>query len=759
MVCWCVSDTGKDGEVWLWKPPQEEDERCCKQPLPKASVTQVVKKRKRSRGGGGAARAFVSMQTRGSKGRPRFSSLMQEFKAAKASNTPLYQRSVAMGRAGTERHRQSSQASFGPSQRMIARKRQVMSASARPAALRDTVLSTSLVPSTRETGLALTVTLDLEDDLRMLRATARRQAIHKKQLERSQAVIQQQHLATIGPAVQERTYSAFPELLPLATSLHVQARVSYHLFEFCPDSVPLSTLAADWALTQKRTHDLHECLSLDWERKNTCVREPEQVESAERQALQVGSCLKHGMCIHTAEGQAVRKCLLRLHQFLKGCFRSRDPEAKKSLQDGWVVLHLSPPIAAPPTDSLPPDHSGWDDATDRYLTETPDEVSPTWKEGVWLHVGSHYFKPYRSTFQKLAHVAELPCDRYRLQQTLEFFTEMEVLQNLCLDQVWMMSAWSLLATSQPVAPLDPSVCEVGKLKVDQVPSRLWPPPPRARRSTRRGSDADPLRGTAEDVEPGAATTDEAAVEGERLDEDDAEPDVQELSDDAESGQSEDPAFSELLDFFDSAELLADAEAEDATEEAQAGDLAEAEAAARPVAPTPPTEGEEQGDSVPGAGEDQAAAAGLGEDTAPAALPKPAGPPPPPKAAGLAPRPAAGLRVPATATTLVPGGKLTWYRQGYFTAMCDLHHRCVMTRTSSAGRRPGQGRPLGFLTAWLAAAATHHSKEEHFLKDHYPTLAERQAARASLRDRDGGADLLEQERPLRAGEEKEPEVFP
>ena len=55
----------------------------------------------------------------------------------------------------------------------------------------------------------------------------------------------------------------------------------------------------------------------------------------------------------------------------------------------------------------------------------------------------------------------------------------------------------------------------------------------------------------------------------------------------------------------------------------------------------------------------------------------------------------GMRMLADVTLELPGGRITFYRQGLFTATCTSGHgRCVMTRSAVGGRRPCQGRPLG-----------------------------------------------------------------
>ena len=71
------------------------------------------------------------------------------------------------------------------------------------------------------------------------------------------------------------------------------------------------------------------------------------------------------------------------------------------------------------------------------------------------------------------------------------------------------------------------------------------------------------------------------------------------------------------------------------------------------------------------------------------------------------------------------------------AQCkDLRHpHCCKTRTTRGGSRLAQGRPLGFLGAWLEAGRQAHvaTQQEHLkiFDDAPPSLAVRSEARATL----------------------------
>lgn len=122
------------------------------------------------------------------------------------------------------------------------------------------------------------------------------------------------------------------------------------------------------------------------------------------------------------------------------------------------------------------------------------------------------------------------------------------------------------------------------------------------------------------------------------------------------------------------------------------------------------------------------------------------------------------RSPALAVTFVPGGKLSCYSgRAIVEAVCSnpAHGKCVMTRTlmaSSTPGRAGQGRPLGFLAAWLAAGLDAPTKAVHWAASGV-AKSNRQAARSALRAAPGGDALLSLERVRREGEDSEPDEVP
>lgn len=127
---------------------------------------------------------------------------------------------------------------------------------------------------------------------------------------------------------------------------------------------------------------------------------------------------------------------------------------------------------------------------------------------------------------------------------------------------------------------------------------------------------------------------------------------------------------------------------------------------------------------------------------------------------------------ATASVTFPfQGSISFYEnKAIFQATCFApgHRdggRCVKTRTSQAGAsRPQQGRPLGYLVAWLWQQNAFPDRQGHFDCDsrrgtelsNAERLVARSCARAEYPD---FATLESHERPLRVGEAEEPELCP
>ena len=94
------------------------------------------------------------------------------------------------------------------------------------------------------------------------------------------------------------------------------------------------------------------------------------------------------------------------------------------------------------------------------------------------------------------------------------------------------------------------------------------------------------------------------------------------------------------------------------------------------------------------------------------------------------------------------------------AHCTIHEDCRTTRTCRESKRKnkftGQGRPLGYLAAWLYNAERFKSKREH--RRYRPTFTERWDARCDFLSERGAWDLVPLERDPFPFETDEPPTF-
>ncbi|CAE7487841.1 unnamed protein product [Symbiodinium sp. KB8] len=111
------------------------------------------------------------------------------------------------------------------------------------------------------------------------------------------------------------------------------------------------------------------------------------------------------------------------------------------------------------------------------------------------------------------------------------------------------------------------------------------------------------------------------------------------------------------------------------------------------------------------------------------------------------------------------GTIAWNpRSESFLARCNFenHEGCRRVRTckpSTRSGQAGQGRPLGFLSAWLRDGAHFTDSHSHIHESRRPNrLRHRSDARAFFKTLPGAAAFLARERPRRPGEDSEPEEF-
>ena len=128
----------------------------------------------------------------------------------------------------------------------------------------------------------------------------------------------------------------------------------------------------------------------------------------------------------------------------------------------------------------------------------------------------------------------------------------------------------------------------------------------------------------------------------------------------------------------------------------------------------------------------------------------------------------GERLKALDSIAVEGGRISFYKDGRFEAVCSnpAHGKCVATRSCKVVKWsptgvPLGGRPCGWMAAWLSAGVALNTREEHRSSDVENIPYDLRAlGRTILQLEPAGADLLLRERQCHKdlGEESEPETL-
>ena len=717
------------------------------------------------KGGGGAWRAFTSQRSRGAGERPDWSQLAEEYRQAKEDHTAEFQQAQQLGQAAASRHREGHQAksSFGPYTRDVGRRERE-----RGPALFGGFWTTAAEPEARNPAAETTteqeaLVIRTETQVSQLRGTARRQAIAKAGARRQEQKWLDQLVEEQQALVLSKLAQTLPSFQPYLPSLHLMPMVTPLTMQICPRSID-SAVEIAAAVANKRKHgSWHQALQQLWANLNTVVTPQQQQPTTQCEASAAEAprkatpCCGLGVCVCEGHNKLAYHCMVRLVKALKRLAPRGDEQARGELTQGFVCLKLQMRRQIQ-------SRTGWS-----ALAEDPDESehmhTAEAEPSKWIHIGLQYLKPYRPTFQVLELLDQPAPAKARLQQSGVFKTAFQLARDLDLTQSWSVEKWVVISTGAPVVQLDARHCLVSQRP--QEAEVFWPPPPRKRRAPTRAqrrpkrrasqlggeelegpSEAGPAQGPAQP--PGDADREQEEVE------ESMQPDSMEL----DSLSTPDEESEDLTEGVE--EMLAVLEEQVLQQQrlqpADEGDAVPDEDMHSEGADDDSQPGEEQPTIL-----EEAAA-----DTA--AEPAPTGPPPPveanrpPSVAGERRQPDAyqmlGMRLPAEVTLEVPGGRVTYYRLGQFTATCTSGHgRCVMTRSALPGRRVCQGRPLGFLVKWLEQGMSLRSKAEHWNQAAWPDQESRLQKRRELEGMVGGPELLSMERTPREGEGPEPLELP
>ena len=391
----CTAPRAAEGEIRAGAASSEQPE--------------VERPQKKRRGGGGSFRAFLSMSTRGQKGRPDLKQVSHQYVEAKRLNTPDYQQATVMGAAATQRHREHGVPSFGPTTRAWQRKRLPTLKTALGKALWESRFQAAGIGADAGDPDTPTFSLDLKAEIRAVRKAA----MVKRRLAKEVEDKQMQELAKFCQEVEgeglESCLDTVQGLIMLRSSLHFVPSCSFAFLEVVPNTYLQNAIAvASWASATSRTCNLKAALQHGWRRRHQTIT---AIDTAEKETKPAPKpCLQYGVCLCSEEGRQVWNLRIRFLRLLKLCVHSKEPEHRSMLQGGHLVVRL---LKA----SLAKETSSWEAYAASWVEESSREAAE-WAEGpeVWLHIALHYFKPYRPAFQLVHrlpteddHRIPLPC--------------------------------------------------------------------------------------------------------------------------------------------------------------------------------------------------------------------------------------------------------------------------------------------------------------------------------------------------------------
>jgi len=474
-----------------------------------------------------------------------------------------------------------------------------------------------------------------------------------------------------------------------------------------PSLVEKATRAASLSVQAVAARRWYAALDCCWGNAGVAI-EPERWDVKPRPAA--GKCWKAGVCLCRGAGRRRFSISKNFGAALKG-FCQAAPGARADVGQARVFFLLV-------------GDRDWGPAGELLQQSRPPEVSR------WFHIADQCFSPWESLFMEVQGPCDLEVDFadgrldgvgiVDLRAMLKEFTYHGMFATLDLQLRWRVVFFTARATWEVVGELRPDWVSVSVAQ-DGAAHCIWDP-----RVLLRGHRPEVDRGwcdLADAVEVGSdEDPDDGGEDGEAVDFDGfpAE-DVEEMFC-SDQGESECPGDADP----DGSMLLGDS-APEVSEAALAAFLAPAAAEL--------------------AGGASAVAAGAG-----------------PGDGHLAPGPR-GLEADGDRVAWhCPAGSIVWYKShNDFYARCDdPRHRgggpaCRKVRTAAPGTKAGQGRPCGWLAAWLLGHMEYEDREAHFrLCD--PDLEMRLYARGVLQASEAGRLLLACERPKADDESSEPEVL-
>eukprot|EP00971_Amphidinium_carterae_P193118 3832704-Amphidinium_carterae.1 len=191
------------------------------------------------------------------------------------------------------------------------------------------------------------------------------------------------------------------------------------------------------------------------------------------------------------------------------------------------------------------------------MEDEAPEATLGWRQQdtIWLHIGLHYWSPYRPTFQLLSFLEEyMERNLFCLEQSGIFMTEFELWSGLDRSSTWSAALFKIHTSPAPVSGLQPKLCLVQTFSPDIV--ELWPLPKRGRpvgsrnRRPKRAGPATPEQPLGQDLPEPPAPSDDAELFEDDQEATDLEEDDEAMVDDTEELDASDEGDAGLVELME-----------------------------------------------------------------------------------------------------------------------------------------------------------------------------------------------------------------
>ena len=296
---------------------------------------QPSKPQGHSKGSGGSWRAFIKVKSSGKKGRANFKALSSEYAKVQiedAEGFAFYRDMGASATAAAKARPSSKKSAFGRKSKELHRRalkrvaEQLWQAETTHTA---TARASDILNHARVVGKPLSYAV------KMAEAVRRQEAAAISQEEADDIASIQEFENTIGKQHLQDLVALVPALKPLDCKVLPSAGV--RMLHVGQDIISQGVSTCGWALQHPET-TLGKSLSESWVEQHVVV-EPAQCHPLLHGTKPTSKCYVAGHCLCSLAGKELQKVHGRLMRLLRQEFGVG--EAKKELEDGKVVLHLS----------------------------------------------------------------------------------------------------------------------------------------------------------------------------------------------------------------------------------------------------------------------------------------------------------------------------------------------------------------------------------------------------------------------------------